>query len=108
LIVENSRIPTLTYNTPIRTDGFGYADLAAKVAEALAQNHGVFDKVFLFHPSGSTKVMYPARVGVGKKSGECPIACRSPGRLVGLHTRESRQWLDCVPSGAMFQASVTS
>jgi hypothetical protein len=60
----------LLYNSPIRTAGFGYADLAAKVAEALAYDHGVFDKIFLFHPWESKKVMqvYPAGVAVGKKS----------------------------------------
>ena len=52
----------LLCNTPINTVGFGYADLAANVAEALAREHGEFDKVFLFHPWESRKVMqvYPA------------------------------------------------
>jgi hypothetical protein len=60
----------LLYNTPIHTLGFGYADLAAKVADALAYNHGVFDKIFLFHAWESKKVMqvYPAGIAVGKKS----------------------------------------
>ncbi len=59
----------LLYNSPIHTVGFGYADLAAKVAEVLAQDRGVFDKIFLFHPWESRKVMqvYPAVMAVGKK-----------------------------------------
>jgi hypothetical protein len=60
----------LLYNTPIHTVGFGYADLAAKVADALAYNHGVFDKVFLFHPWESKKVMqvYPAVLAATKRN----------------------------------------
>jgi hypothetical protein len=51
----------LQYNTPIHTVDFGYADLAAKVREAFAHNHRVFDKIFLFHPWENKKVMqvYP-------------------------------------------------
>ena len=59
----------LLYNTPIDTVDFGYADLAKKVAETLAGDPGVFDKIFLFHPWEDRKVMqvYPAVLWVGKR-----------------------------------------
>jgi hypothetical protein len=47
----------LRYNTPIHTVGFSYSDLAAKIAERLEKDHGVFDKIFLFHPWESPSVM---------------------------------------------------
>jgi hypothetical protein len=51
----------LLYNTPVQAVGFGYEDLVAKVAEVLAQGHGVFNRIFLFHPWESRKVaqVYP-------------------------------------------------
>jgi len=51
----------LLYNTPVHTVGFGYENLVAKVVEVLAQEHGVFDKIFLFHPWESREVVqvYP-------------------------------------------------
>lgn len=59
----------LLYNPPIHTIGFGYADLAAKVADVLARDHGVFDKILLFHPWESRKVIqvYPAVIALGKR-----------------------------------------
>lgn len=55
----------LLYNTPIDTVDFGFEDLAARVAEAVALNFGVFNKIFLFHPWESPKVMqvYPGALG---------------------------------------------
>lgn len=51
----------LRYNTPIHTAGFDYAELAAQVAQSLTHDHGVFDKIFLFHRWESKKVfqVYP-------------------------------------------------
>ena len=47
----------LQYNTSIHTVGFSYSDLAAKIAEHLEKDHGVFDKIFLFHPWESPSVI---------------------------------------------------
>lgn len=47
----------LLYNTSIRSVGFSYSDLAAKIAERLEKDHGVFDKIFLFHPWESPSVI---------------------------------------------------
>ena len=54
----------LLYNTPIHAPGFGYAELGAKVAQALRRRHGVFDKIFLLHPWENPHVVqvYPARI----------------------------------------------
>src|SRR5260370_32638930 len=58
----------LLYNSPTHTVGFGYTDLAAKVAEVLGEDHGVFDKIFLFHPWETQKVMQvdPSAIAVGQ------------------------------------------
>jgi len=47
----------LQYNTPIHTVGFSYSDLVAKIAGGLEEDHGVFDKIFLFHPWESPSVV---------------------------------------------------
>jgi hypothetical protein len=51
----------LLYNTPIHTTGFSYTDLAPKIAERLKQDHGIFDKIYLFHSWESPSVIqvYP-------------------------------------------------
>lgn len=55
---------SLLYDTPARAPGFDFAAVASKVAEALANHHGVFNRVFLFNPYAGRKVVqvYPARV----------------------------------------------
>ena len=55
----------LLYNTPARAPGFEFAALAARVANVLANDLGVFNRVFLFNPYEVRKVLqvYPFRVG---------------------------------------------
>jgi hypothetical protein len=52
----------LLYNTPISRVGFGYADVARQVSSALEKDHGVFDRIFLYHPWETRKAIqvYPA------------------------------------------------
>ncbi len=54
----------LLHNTPIDAPGFDYQALACKVAMAVTnEDGGVFDKVFLFHPYETPKVVqvYPSK-----------------------------------------------
>ena len=55
----------LLYNTPARTPGFEFAAVASRVAEVLADDHGIFNRIFLFNPYEARKVLqvYPARAG---------------------------------------------
>ena len=55
----------LLYNTPARTPGFEFAAVASRVADVLADDHGVFNRIFLFNPYDARKVLqvYPVRVG---------------------------------------------
>lgn len=55
----------LLYDTPERAPGFDFAAVASKVADALANDHGIFNRVFLFNPYEARKVLqvYPVRVG---------------------------------------------
>jgi len=52
----------LLYNTPTSAPGYNFAVLATKVAKPLANDHCVFDRIFLFNPYESQKVMrvFPA------------------------------------------------
>jgi hypothetical protein len=47
----------LLHNTPIHGIGFGFPQVAAKVAQALIREPKVFDKIFLFHPHEREKVI---------------------------------------------------
>jgi hypothetical protein len=46
----------LLHNTPIDIIGFGFPELASRVAEALAAEPRVFDRIFLFYPYHSQQV----------------------------------------------------
>jgi hypothetical protein len=50
------------YNTPIDTVGFGFADVASRLAQMLVVNHGVFNRIFIYSPYEVPKVIrvYPA------------------------------------------------
>jgi hypothetical protein len=54
----------LLYNAPAGVPGFDFGAVASKVASAIEQDHGVFNRVFLFNPYEARKVfqVYPARV----------------------------------------------
>jgi len=54
----------LLHNTPIDGIGFGFPQLASRVAQALANEPKVFDKIFLFYPYDKEQVVqvYSARV----------------------------------------------
>ena len=56
----------LMYNTPARAPGFEFAAVASRVANVLANDLGVFNRVFLFNPYEVRKVLqvYPFRVGI--------------------------------------------
>ncbi len=41
---------SLQYNTPIDAPGFTFSNLASRVAQLLATDHGAFDRIFLFNP----------------------------------------------------------
>jgi hypothetical protein len=47
----------LLYNTPTHAPGFDFTKVAGTVAEALAVDNGVFDKIFLSNPYEKCKVM---------------------------------------------------
>jgi len=55
----------LLYNTAARTPGFEFAAVASRVAEVLADDHGIFNRIFLFNPYEARKVLqvYPVRAG---------------------------------------------
>jgi hypothetical protein len=52
----------LLHNTPIHTIGFGFPELTIRVVQALASDHGVFDRIFIYNPYENCKVVqvYPA------------------------------------------------
>lgn len=47
----------LLHNTPIKKIGFGFPDVAKEVSKALEKDHGVFDRIFLYHPWESARVI---------------------------------------------------
>ncbi len=52
----------LLYNTPTEAHDFNFAELTRQVAQVVANDHGVFDKIFLFNPYERQQVVqiYPA------------------------------------------------
>lgn len=57
----------LLANTVPGTPRFDFAAMASRVAEALAHDHPVFNRILLYHPHQARKVLqvYPAGVGKG-------------------------------------------
>jgi hypothetical protein len=55
----------LLYNTPAGVPGFDFGAVASKVASAVENDHGVFNRVFLFNQYEPRRVfqIYPARIG---------------------------------------------
>jgi len=47
----------ILHNTPIRTVGFGFNELADEVELALGSAPKVFDRIFLFHPYENTQAV---------------------------------------------------
>jgi len=56
----------LLYNTPLNAPGFDFAAVASRVAQVVADDHGVFNRIFLFNPYEPRKVLQVYPVGVGK------------------------------------------
>jgi len=62
----------LLYNTLPGAPEFDFAAVASRVANVLANDHGVFNRIFLFNPYDARKVLqvYPVGTegGVGKQA----------------------------------------
>jgi hypothetical protein len=52
----------LLHNTPINTVGFGFIEVASRLVQMFAVNHGVFNRIFLYSPYEVRNVVrvYPA------------------------------------------------
>jgi len=56
----------LLHNAPARAPGFEFIAVASEVANVLANDHGVFNRIFLFNLYEVRRVLqvYPVRFGI--------------------------------------------